>query len=82
MTTRGTIVDKLYPNEIAAVDALVENFGPQNKKLAEILGLSIDTVKHRIHYAMVKTGTFTRVELALRWTDPAWQAWLREMGIR
>jgi two-component system, NarL family, nitrate/nitrite response regulator NarL len=62
----GTPRDKPYgltPREIAIVEAIAA--GDSNRDISARLGISLQTVKHHLTSVFDKTGTSTRLELAL-----------------
>jgi two-component system, NarL family, nitrate/nitrite response regulator NarL len=53
----------LTPREVEIVDAIAA--GDSNREIASRLGISLQTVKHHLTSIFDKTGTSTRLELAL-----------------
>jgi two-component system nitrate/nitrite response regulator NarL len=53
----------LTPRELEIVDAIAR--GDSNREIAITLGISLQTVKHHLTSVFDKTGTSTRLELAL-----------------
>jgi DNA-binding CsgD family transcriptional regulator len=70
----------LTPTEIRVIGTLAKHLC-SNPRLAEIMGLRLDTIKHHLYSIMTKTGTFSRLELVVKWQRPEFQNWLREVGI-
>lgn len=77
----NTLVEKLDSAEILTAE-LLSVLGATNKEIAYVLGVGEDLVKKRLHQVMIKTGTFTRMELALKWNTLEFQCWMRGMRIR
>ena len=74
------LVVPLTPAEIKVVDALSTHLCT-NPQLSLIIGLKVDTIKHHLYSVMKKTGTFTRLELVVKWRTKEFQDWLIERGI-
>jgi DNA-binding CsgD family transcriptional regulator len=75
------LVVPLSPAEIRVIDTLAEHLCT-NQEVADRLGLKLNTVKHHLTAVMDKTGTFTRLELVVKWRTKEFQDWLRDRGIR
>lgn len=65
ISREAPVLASLTPRE-REVAALVAK-GLKNREIAEVLGISIGTVKDHVHHIYEKTGFETRAELASAW---------------